>query len=88
MIIDMEPRHISHKNVRTVAAVCVNSGAAAEVRVSITSNESSGDSWIDLRIEVAGDPPCEVVLRAVGAADLARAVDEVRSAFRVDRGFH
>lgn len=77
----MEPKHVSHKEVRMIEAVCANSGAGAEVRVSITTNESSGDSWIDLRIEVAGDPPCEVVLTPERAADLARAISEARSAF-------
>jgi hypothetical protein len=62
MMSSMEPQHISRQAVRIVEAVCANSGAGAEVRVSITTNESSGDSWIDLRIGVAGDPPCEVVL--------------------------
>lgn len=78
----MEPRHISHNHVRAVKAVCANSGAGADVRVRITTNGSAPRlSWIDLRIEVAGDPPCEVVLTPEGAADLARAIDEVRSAF-------
>lgn len=77
----MEPQHISRKAVRIVEAVCANSGAGAEVRVSITTNESSGDSWIDLRIGVAGDPPCEVVLTPERAAELARNINSVRSAF-------
>jgi hypothetical protein len=81
MMISMEPQHISRKAVRIVEAVCSNSGAGAEVQVSITTNESSGASWIDLRIEVAGDPPCQVVLTTESAAELARNIDHVRSAF-------
>ncbi len=80
-MIAMEQQHISHKAVRIVEAVCANSGAGAEVRVSITTNESSGDSWIDLRIGVTGDPPCQVVLTPESAAELARNIDEMRSAF-------
>ena len=59
-MISMEPQHFSLKAVRIVEAVCANSGAGPEVRVSITTNESSDASWIDLRIEVAGDPLCQV----------------------------
>jgi hypothetical protein len=77
----MKPQHISHKPVRIVEAMCASSGAGAEVRVSVTTNESSGDSWIDLRIDVAGDPPCEVVLTPETAAELARNINDVRSAF-------
>jgi hypothetical protein len=84
MMAGMEPQHISHKKVRIVKAVCANSGAGAEVRVSITTNESARVSWIDLRIAVAGDPPCQVILTPEGAADMASAIDEVRSAFLVD----
>jgi len=80
----MEPQHISHKMVRIVKAVCANSGAGAEVRVSITTNDPARVPWIDLRIAVAGDQPCQVVLTPEGAADLASAIDEVRSAFLVE----
>ena len=84
MMIGMERQHTSHKNVRIVKAVCANSGAGAEVRVIITTNESARVSWIDLRIAVAGEPPCQVVLTPEDAADLASAIDEVRSTFLVE----
>jgi hypothetical protein len=71
-MISMDPQHISRKAIRIVEALCANSGGGAEVRISITTNESSGASWIDLRIEVAGDPPCQVVLTTESAAQLAR----------------
>ena len=83
LIRDPAPQRImvrmEHQTSRSVKATCANSGANAEVRIRIATNEPQ--SWIDLQIAVSGDPPCEVVLSPESAADLARAIDDVRSAF-------
>jgi len=48
----------SYMKARSFKATCANSGATAEVRVSIATNEPQ--SWIDLLIAVSGDHPAKL----------------------------
>lgn len=81
MMRPVDPEHITRQAVHVIAATCANSGARSEILVSIAINKATGDAWIDMRVEVPGDPPSEVALTPLQAHELADTLQAVRAAF-------